>query len=115
MKLQGKCQALRIYVDEDLKWKGKPLYHAILEMFLQEGFAGCTLFKGLEGYGSSAHIHSLRILDVIENLPVVLELVDKPIQVKKALKKVEPMLPPHGLVTVHAVNVLHYHRAAKKK
>ena len=110
MELKGKCQSLRLYVDEELKWKGKPLYHAILEKFLEGGFAGCTVSKGLEGFGSSARVHSARILDVTENLPVLIEMVDTPAKVKKAWKLVEPMLPPHGLVTLEDVKVLHYHR-----
>lgn len=113
MDLKGKCQILKVYVDEDLKWKGRPLYHAILETYHREGFAGCTVFKGLEGFGSSARVHSSRILDITENLPVIVELVDTPAKVKTAWKLVEPMLPPHGLVTLEDVNVLHYHRPEK--
>ena len=109
MDLKGKCQSLRIYVDEDIKWKGKLLYHAILEMFHREGFAGCTVLKGMEGFGSSTRIHSARILDIIENLPVLVEIVDTPANIRKAWKLAEPMLPPHGLVTLQDVKVLHYH------
>ncbi|HVZ79182.1 MAG TPA: DUF190 domain-containing protein [bacterium] len=113
MDLKGKCQSLRIYVDEDLKWKGRPLYHALLEMAHREGLAGCTVVKGLEGFGSSTRIHSARILDITENLPVMVEIVDSPARIKKAWKWVEPMLPPHGLVTLQDVKVLHYHRPRK--
>ena len=108
MKLQGKCRALRVYVDEELKWKGQLLYRAIVEKLLQEGTAGATVFKGIEGYGSSAHIHSARILEVTENLPVMIEVVDKPKALQKALRAVEPMLPQHCLVTVQDVTVLRY-------
>lgn len=109
MKLQGKCKVLRIYVDEDLKWKNQLLYRAIVEGLLKAGLAGATVFKGIEGYGSSAHIHSSRILEVTENLPMMIETVDTPKQILKALNVVEPMLPKHCLVTVQDVNVLHYH------
>jgi PII-like signaling protein len=109
MKLQGKCKALRIYVDEDLKWHNQLLYRAIVEKLLGLGIAGATVFKGVEGYGSSAHIHSARILEITENLPVLIEVVDVPKQVLKALQAVEPMLPKHCLVLVQDVKVLHYH------
>jgi len=113
MKLQGKCKALRIYVDEDIKWKGRLLYRAIVEKWLKMGIAGATVFKGLEGYGSSAHIHSARILEITENLPVMIETVDKAKNILKALNAVEPLLPTHCLVTVQDVNVIHY-RATQK-
>jgi len=112
MKLQGKCKILRVYVDEDIKWKGQLLYRAMVEKLLGAGIAGATVFKGIEGYGSSAHIHSSRILEITEDLPVLLEIVDTPKQILKALNVVEPMLPKHCLVTLQDVRVLHYHVAS---
>jgi uncharacterized protein len=109
MKLQGKCKALRIYVDEDLKFEGRLLYRAIVEKMLKLKMAGATVFKGTEGFGSSAHIHSSHILEITENLPVLIEVVDNPKRIQQALKAVEPMLPTHCLVTVQDVQVLHYH------
>ena len=109
MKLQGKCKALRIYVDEDLKWKSQLLYRAIVETLLKNGLAGATVFKGIEGFGSSAHIHSSRIMEITENLPMMVEVIDSPKQILKALNGVESMLPKHCLVTVQDVRVLHYH------
>jgi len=115
MKLQGKCQALRIYVDEDLKWHNQLLYRAMVEKFLNLGMAGASVFKGVEGFGSSAHIHTARILEITENLPVMVEVVDTPKQISRALKAVEPMLPKHCLVTVQDVKVLHYHSPKGKR
>ena len=113
VKLQGKCKALRIYVDENLKCKGGLLYRVLVEKLLQAGLAGATVFKGVEGYGSSAHIHSAQILEITENLPVMVEVVDSPKQILKALNLVEPMLPTHCLVTVQDVRVIHYHSPKK--
>jgi PII-like signaling protein len=109
MKLQGKCKALRIYVDEDLKWKNQLLFRAIVEKLLGIGIAGATVFKGIEGYGSSARIHSAQIIEIMENLPVMIEVVDGHQQILKALKAVEPMLPEHCLVTTQDIHVVHYH------
>ena len=109
MKLQGKCKALRIYVDEDLKLHNQLLYRAIVETLLNNGLAGATVFKGIEGFGSSAHIHSSRIMEITENLPMMVEVIDSPKQILKALNAVEPMLPQHCLVTVQDVRVIHYH------
>jgi len=114
MKLQGKCKALRIYVDEELKWKGKLLYRALAEKMLELRMAGATVFKGVEGFGSSAHIHSARILEMTENLPMLIEVVDHPRRIAQALKAIGPMLPTHCLVTVQDIQVLHYHDPGKK-
>ncbi len=114
MKLQGKCKSLRIYVDEDLKFQGQLLYRAIVEKMLRLKMAGATVFKGVEGFGSSAHIHSSQLLEITENITVLIEVVDKPKQVQKALKAIEPMLPTHCLVTIQDVQVLHYHNPRSK-
>ena len=117
MKLQGKCRALRIYIDEEIKWKGGLLYRAIVENLLRIGIAGATVFKGIEGYGSSAHIHTARILEITENLPVMIEVVAKPKSIQLALKAIEEMLPQHCLVTVQEVTVLRFGegKAGRKK
>ncbi len=114
MSIVGKCKLLRIFVDEDLKWHNKLLYRAIVDRLLELKIAGATAFKGIEGYGSSAHIHSARILEITENLPVLVEVVDTPKQIHKALNAVEPMLPRHCLVTVQDLQVLHYHHPPGK-
>jgi PII-like signaling protein len=108
MKLMGKCKKLRIYLDEDLRLGKVPLYRAILEIFLKEGAAGATLFKGHEGFGFSHHIHTSRILEMTERLPMVVEVVERPGKLLKALNLIEEILPPHCLVTLEDVKVLHY-------
>jgi PII-like signaling protein len=114
MGIIGKCKILRIFIDEDLKWHNQLLYRAIVEKMLNLKIAGATVFKGVEGFGSSAHIHSSRILEITENLPMVIEVVDTPKQIQKALNAVEPMLPKHCLVTVQDIKVLHYHHPSGK-
>lgn len=114
MGLQGKCRILRIYVDEDLKLGNKFLYRILVEKFLDLGLAGATVFKGISGFGSSARIHSATILELTENLPVMVETVDTPPKIAKALAAVEPLLPKHCLVTLQDVKVLHYHSKTGK-
>lgn len=108
-ELSGKCKSIRVYVDENLKWKGKLLYQAIVEKLLQEGIAGATVFRGIMGYGSKAHIHSIKFVEVMEHLPVMVEIVDAPERAKKALRLIEGMLPKHCLVTIQDVQVAHYY------
>lgn len=114
MSIVGKCKILRIFIDEDLKWHHQLLYRAMVEKLLELKIAGATVFKGIEGYGSSTQLHSARILEVAEKLPILIEVVDTPQQIHKALNAVEPMLPAHCLVTVQDIQVLHYHHPEGK-
>jgi uncharacterized protein len=114
MGIIGKCKMLRIYLDEDIKWRNQMLYRAIVERLLTSGVAGATVFKGIEGFGSSSRIHSARLMELTEDLPILVEAVDNPKNIMKALNAVEPMLPKHCLVTVQDVKVLHYHAPKDK-
>jgi hypothetical protein len=113
MKLSGKAKVLRIYVDENIKSGNKLLYRAIVERLRAAKIAGATVFKGVEGYGSSAHLHDAGLLEISENLPMVVEVVDVPAQVAKALRTLKPILAPHCLVTVHDVKAFYYRKPHK--
>jgi hypothetical protein len=107
--IEGKCKCVRLYLEEDLKREGKLLYQAIVERLLKEGFAGATVFRGIMGFGSAAHLHSIRFVEVMEKLPVVVEVVENTERAKKALRVIEEMLPQHCLVTIQDIHVAHYY------
>lgn len=109
MDIRGKCKVVRVYIDEDLKWEGKLLYGALTEKLLHEGIAGATVFRGIMGYGSEARIHSVRFVEAMEKLPVMVEVIDVPERAKKALRIIEGMLPKHCLVTIQDIHVAHYY------
>ena len=108
-EISGKCKSVRVFVAEDTKFDGKLLYQAIVERLLKEGIAGATVTRGIMGYGSAAHIHSIRFVEVMEHLPVMVEFVDVPARAKQALHMITEMLPKHCLVTVQDVHVAHYY------
>lgn len=109
MNITGRCKVIRVYMDEDLKWEGKLLYGAMVEKLLHEGIAGATVFRGVMGYGSESRIHSVRFVEVMDKLPVMVEVVDVPERATKALRIIEGMLPKHCLVTVQDIHVAHYY------
>jgi uncharacterized protein len=114
MKPFGKAKVLRIYVDENIRVENGLLYRVIIKKWLSMKLQGATVYKGIEGFGSSAHIHDAGILEISENLPVVIETIDTPAQLAKALKAVESLLPSHCLVTIQDVKVVRYHKPKGK-
>ena len=75
-RLEGDGKLLRIFIGESDTWHGKPLYQAIVERVREEGLAGATVIRGIEGFGASSHLHTSRILRLSEDLPLVIEIVD---------------------------------------
>ena len=101
MKLEGEGQLLRVYIGESDQWEGKPLYMAIVERVKKEGLAGCTVIRGIEGFGASSRIHTARILRLSEDLPVLIEIADRSDRIQKiipVLEKGYDWLQQHRLV-----------------
>jgi uncharacterized protein len=107
MKIEGEALLLRIFIGESDNWKGKPLYQAIVLMAREEGLAGATVLRGLEGFGANSRIHTARILSLSEDLPIVVELVDKEDRIRRILPVLDEMVS-EGLITLEKVQVITY-------
>lgn len=95
---------LAIYVGDSDRHQHKPLYRAIVELLAAEGVAGTTVLHGIEGYGPSRHIHTSKILDLAQDLPVVIIAIDREEKIEAVFPKVEAMVQA-GLITVERVRV----------
>ena len=114
MNINGKCKILKIYVSEDSTYKGHNLYHAIVLELKKLDIAGVTVMRGIEGYGQGRRISTARILELSSSLPIVIEAIDKPERIEKALPFIEEMVS-EGLVTVTDVDVVKYGKEPGKK
>ena len=99
-------------VGEQQKYEGKPLYEAIVLRARERGMAGATVLKGSLGFGADSRMHSSKILEISEDLPMVIEIVDKPERIAAFLPELD-ILIKDGLVTLESVQVIAY-RAEKK-
>jgi uncharacterized protein len=96
---------LSIYVGEDDQAHHRPLYAEIVHRAHAAGLAGASVFRGMEGYGASSHVHTSRILSLSEDLPVAVVIVDTPERVEAFLPELAS-LAPTVLVTVDEVRVV---------
>lgn len=98
---------LRVFVGEQDKWHGQPLYEAIVQLARQHGLAGATCLKGFLGYGANSHLHTAKLLELSSDLPIVIEIVDSEAKIRAFLLQLDPMIGD-GLVTLEKVEVLVY-------
>ena len=104
---------LRIFIGESDKHEGRPLYEWILIKAKEQGLAGGTVFRGIAGFGAHSRIHTAKILELSEDLPIVIEIVD-------TLEKIDNFLPvidneiKEGLATVEKAQIRLY-RTSKAK
>jgi PII-like signaling protein len=112
VKIEGEGQLLRIFIGESDHWHGRPLYQAIVHRLREEGLAGATVLRGIEGFGAHSRLHTARILRLSEDLPVVIEVVDRADRIERVLPILDEMVP-EGMVTLERVHVLMYRADAK--
>ena len=105
--LEGDQVLVRIFIGESDRWHHQALHVALLERLRREGFAGATVTRGIAGFGAHSVIHTAHILQLSEDLPVVIEVVDSEAEVER-LKLILDEMVTEGLVTIEKVTVLRY-------
>jgi uncharacterized protein len=107
MKLEGEGTLLRIFIGELDKWHHQPLYEAIVLKARERGLAGATVLRGPMGFGARSRLHTAKILRLSEDLPVIIEIVDKEEKIQGFLPDLDQMVGD-GLVTLEKVHVIAY-------
>jgi PII-like signaling protein len=67
---------LTIYLCDSARFHHKPLSDVIVSRAQDAGMAGATVFRGIEGFGRGGDVHTTRILDVSDHLPIAVVLID---------------------------------------
>jgi hypothetical protein len=106
-RLEGEGKLVRIFIGESDTWHGQPLYSAIVRRVREEGLAGATVVRGIEGFGADSHLHTSRILRLSEDLPIVVEIVDTDEHIDRVLPLLDEMVT-EGMVTVESVHIVSY-------
>ena len=107
MKLPSQAELLRIFIGESDKRGGRPLYEAIVESARERGMAGATVLRGVLGFGAHSRIHTAKILRLSEDLPIIVEIVDKPERIADFLPELDEMMD-EGLITLEKIRVIAY-------
>ncbi len=77
MQIPRDAVLLRIFFGEDDKFHHLPLHEAIVLKAREMHLGGATVLRGHVGFGHSSHIHTTKILRLSQDLPVVVEIVDR--------------------------------------
>jgi PII-like signaling protein len=107
MKIEAPARLVTIHVNSTDQWHGRPLYAAIVHLCQDRGIAGATVTCGVEGYGAGRTLHTSRLLELSQNLPVRIEIVDVADRIDPLLAVLEGMIG-EGLVTVQDVRAIRF-------
>ena len=107
MKVETDAKLVTIYVNGTDQWHGRPLYSAIVRLCQEQGIAGATVARCVEGYGASRRLHTTRLLELSEDLPVRIDVVDLAERIGPLLTALAAMIG-EGLVTVTDTHILRF-------
>src|ERR1700704_2768104 len=107
MKVEAEAKQVTVFVNSTDQWHGRPLYSAIVQLCRERGVAGATVSRCVEGYGAGGELHTTRLLELSQNLPVRIEIVDLAERIEPFLDALGSMIG-EGLVTVNDTRVLRY-------
>jgi len=107
MQIPKQAVLLRIFIGENDRSDGRPLYEAIVLKAREQHLAGATVLRSPMGFGASSRLHTSKILRLSEDLPLVIEIVDSEEKINAFLPTLDGMMTS-GLITMEKVQVLQY-------
>lgn len=102
---------LRVFIGESDQRDGLPLYEWLVRKAREQGLAGATVLRGLEGFGAHSRLHTAKLLRLSSDLPIIVEIVDTAEKIEAFLLLVDDAVE-EGLATVERVEV-HLYRSGK--
>jgi PII-like signaling protein len=114
MKVPEDSVLVRIFIGEDDRWHGHPLYEQIVKKARELDLAGATVIRGIIGFGAHSRIHTTKLLSLSEDLPIVVEVVDACEKIDKFLPFLDEVIQ-EGMVTLENIKVLKYRHAGRPK
>lgn len=117
MNQGSKAKRLRIYISSTDKFRHSPLYEVLVYAARRYGIAGATVIKGIMGYGASSEIHSNRLWELSEKLPLIVEIIDEPEKIDSFFESIKPYFDKIGkghIITSDETAIL-LHRPGIKK
>lgn len=105
MLKSGPAKKVSIYVGEDQQYHGHSVYAAILDFLFYRGVSGATITRGIAGFGAGHHLHTTRLIELAENLPVKIEFIETAEKVEELLPKLADLVGT-GLIEFHETTVV---------
>lgn len=118
MEMKGEAKLLRIFISSTDKYKHEPLYEVIVFAAKQNGIAGATVLRGIMGFGSSSAVYSPTNWEIIEKVPLVIEILDESKKIEKFIEVILPIfddLNKGCIITVEKATIILHKKGLRTK
>lgn len=109
MELLQEGYLLRIFIGENDRKNGGPLYEWLVHQAKEMELAGATVLRGVMGFGPTSRIQTTKILRLSQDLPIVVEVVDTLDRLERYLEQVDPAIEG-GMSTLEKAQVRFYRK-----
>jgi len=96
-------QKLMVYVSEQSRYDGGPLYMELVRRLREAGAAGATSLRGIWGYHGDHTPHGDTFWQLRRRVPVLTVIVDSPANIQRWFAIVDQLTEQTGLVTSEVV------------
>jgi PII-like signaling protein len=97
------CLKIRIKRNDEIR--GKRLQKLLLDLLMESGIDGVTVWTGLDGFGKRGRATTY-LEGMLINMPLIVEVIDDESKLKPLLAQIKEVLSGKGLITLHEVVVL---------
>lgn len=106
---KGERTLMRVHVEEQDKFGGKPVYECVVQLLRERHFAGATAYRAIQGFGATGHLHQQATWSITTDCPVVIECVDTDEKIQSILPELDRMIGG-GVITLERVRVILYRK-----
>ncbi|HEY3595480.1 MAG TPA: DUF190 domain-containing protein, partial [Polyangiaceae bacterium] len=99
-------------MNESDRIDGRPVYEAVIRAAKDLGLSGATALRGIEGYGVSGRVHSVKVLHLSEDVPIVIEILDSAERITKLLPRLDALVA-EGAMSLEKIHLVTYRRDAE--
>jgi PII-like signaling protein len=101
----GPAKKVTVYVIEGQTYHGMACYAAILDYLFFRGISDATVTRGIAGFGTDHKLHTTRLVELSDQMPIKVEFIETPERVQEVLPKLTE-IASHGLIEVHDTTVI---------
>lgn len=101
----GPAKKVTVYVMEGQKYHGMACYAAVLDYLFFRGISDATVTRGIAGFGTDHKLHTSRLVELADEMPIKIEFVESAERVEEVLPKLTE-IASHGLIEVQDTTVI---------
>lgn len=117
MNTSETVRSLKIYISSTDKYKNSSLYEVIVYAAKEYGLTGATVLRGIMGFGSSSRVHSQKLLEINDKIPIVIEFIESEEKIAGFVEHIKPYIEESEkgcLITIQEATIALLKRGEKR-